>query len=61
MTWASSVPILVFLQASVVNIQNGDITKCQNVDILPMSSFNVITVVVFHLRNKNTLRQMPFM
>jgi len=26
----------------------------QNVDIIPVSSVNVITVVVYHFRNKNT-------
>jgi len=54
-TWATSVPILVFLGLLLIS-KTATLHAYirQNVDIIPVSSVNVITVVVYHLRNKNT-------
>ena len=63
-TWASSVPISVFLGlTSLVDIKSATLRLYirQNVDIIPVSSFNVITCVVITSEIKIHLRQTPFM
>ena len=44
--------MLICTDSSYVFVQ-GNLYYYQNVDIIPVSSFNVITIVVFHLINKN--------